>query len=127
MSHSERSEMKCRGVEGSVPKKRKRILRRATAWHKLLSACPRQAGIRRFAALCSTLRMTEKGRATSLGAAGGRRSQGAVCAAVDKIEEKRKPEDFIGHRNRADSPLTKMLVKRRNKYVRRKERLWSNT
>ena len=26
-------------------------------------------------------------------------------AAVDKIEEKRKPEDFIGHRNRK-SPLT---------------------
>ena len=22
------------------------------------------------------------------------------CAAVDKIEEKRKPEDFIGHRKR---------------------------
>jgi len=43
------------------------------------------------------LRMTG---ATSLGAAGGRRSPGAVCAAVDKIEEKRKPEDFIGHRKR---------------------------
>ena len=37
-------------------------------------------------------------------------------AAVDKIEEKRKPEDFIGHRNRANFPLTKMLVKRRKIY-----------
>ena len=26
---------------------------------------------------------------------------GELVAAVDKIEEKRKPEDFIGHRNRA--------------------------
>ena len=25
-------------------------------------------------------------------------------AAVDKIEEKRKPEDFIGHRNRTPAP-----------------------
>ena len=33
-------------------------------------------------------------------------------AAVDKIEEKRKSEDFIGHRNRANSPLTKMFVKK---------------
>ena len=24
----------------------------------------------------------------------------ALCAAVDKIEEKRKPEDFVGYRNR---------------------------
>ena len=29
-----------------------------SAAHKLLCACPRQAGIRRFAALCNTLRMT---------------------------------------------------------------------
>ena len=29
-------------------------------------------------------------------AAGGRCSEGAVCAAVDKIKERRKPEDFIG-------------------------------
>ena len=34
--------------------------------------------------------------ATSPSAAGGRYSEGAECAAVDKIEEKRKPEDFIG-------------------------------
>ncbi len=38
--------------------------------------------------------------ATSLPAAGGGSRASAVCAAVDKIEEKRKPEDFIGHRNR---------------------------
>ena len=33
-------------------------------------------------------------------AAGGRCSAGTLSAAVDKIEEKRKPEDFIGHRKR---------------------------
>ena len=33
-------------------------------------------------------------------AAGGRCSELIYCAAVDKIEEKRKPEDFIGHRKR---------------------------
>ena len=38
--------------------------------------------------------------AASLSAASGGYSEGAVCAAVDKIEEKRKPEDFIGHRKR---------------------------
>jgi hypothetical protein len=27
------------------------------------------------------------------------------CAAVDKIEEKRKPEDFIGHRKRTPAYL----------------------
>ena len=37
-------------------------------------------------------------------AAGGRCSRGAWCAAVDKIEEKRKPEDFIGHRKRTPAP-----------------------
>ena len=26
------------------------------------------------------------------------------CAAVDKIEEKRKPEDFVGNRNRTPAP-----------------------
>ena len=26
----------------------------------------------------------------------------SACAAVDKIEEKRKPEDFIGHRKREE-------------------------
>ncbi len=30
-----------------------------------------------------------------------RRKEGERVAAVDKTEEKRKPEDFIGHRNRA--------------------------
>ena len=39
-------------------------------------------------------------RVASLRAAGGRYSAGAVCAAVYKIEEQRKPEDFIGHRKR---------------------------
>ena len=39
--------------------------------------------------------------ATSPSAAGGRNSEGAVCAAVDKIEEKRKPDDFVGHRKRS--------------------------
>ena len=29
-------------------------------------------------------------------AAGGRCSEGAVCAAVDKSKERRKPEDLIG-------------------------------
>ena len=38
--------------------------------------------------------------AASLTAAGGRGREGAACAAVDKIEEKRKPEDFIGYRKR---------------------------
>ena len=33
-------------------------------------------------------------------AAGGGVKGGEQVAAVDKIEEKRKPEDFIGHRNR---------------------------
>ena len=40
---------------------------------------------------------------TSPSAACGRGSKGAVGAAVDKIEEKRKPEDFIGHRKRGDT------------------------
>ena len=38
----------------------------------------------------------------SLRAAGGRCSAGAACAAVDKIEGLRKPEDFVGHRKRSD-------------------------
>ncbi len=42
--------------------------------------------------------------ATSLRAAGGRCSAGAVCAAVYKIEGKRKSEDFIGHRKRTQAP-----------------------
>ena len=33
-------------------------------------------------------------------AAGGGVKGGERVAAVDKIEEKRKPEDFVGHRNR---------------------------
>ena len=37
---------------------------------------------------------------TSASAAGGRASELTYCAAVDKIEEKRKSEDFIGHRKR---------------------------
>ena len=38
-------------------------------------------------------------------AAGGRCSRGGLrCAAVDKIEEERKPEDFIGHRKRTPAP-----------------------
>jgi hypothetical protein len=40
--------------------------------------------------------------AASLRAAGGRCSAGAACAAVDKIEGLRKPEDFVGHRKRSD-------------------------
>ena len=36
----------------------------------------------------------------STSAACGRYSELIYCAAVDKIEEKRKPEDFIGHRKR---------------------------
>jgi hypothetical protein len=36
----------------------------------------------------------------SASAAGGRASELIYCAAVDKIEEMRKPEDFIGHRKR---------------------------
>ena len=42
--------------------------------------------------------------AVSPSAASGGCSEGAVCAAVDKIEEKRKPEDFIGHRKRTPAP-----------------------
>ena len=33
-------------------------------------------------------------------------------AAVDKIEEKRKPEDFIGHRNRT-APVRRLVQKLR--------------
>ena len=33
-------------------------------------------------------------------AAGGRCRAGALSAAVEKIEEKRKPDDFFGHRKR---------------------------
>ena len=40
---------------------------------------------------------------TSPSAAGGRYSEGAVCAAVDKIEGMRKPENFIGHRKRVSA------------------------
>ena len=39
-------------------------------------------------------------------AAGGGVKRPERVAAVDKIEDKRKPEDFIGHRNRnIDPPL----------------------
>ena len=37
-------------------------------------------------------------------AAGGRYSGVAGCAAVDKIEDQREPEDFIGHRKPDQSP-----------------------
>ena len=37
-------------------------------------------------------------------AAGGGVKGGERVAAVDKIEEKRKPEDFFGHRNRPPAP-----------------------
>ena len=30
-------------------------------------------------------------------------------AAVDKIEEKRKPDDFIGHRNRTPAPINPIV------------------
>ncbi len=32
------------------------------------------------------------------------------CAAVDKIEEKRKPEDFIGHRKRDRANLRQYVI-----------------
>ena len=39
------------------------------------------------------------------------RKGGERVAAVDKIEEKRKPEDFIGHRNRnTGRAVTHVLV-----------------
>ena len=34
-----------------------------------------------------------------------RKKGGERVAAVDKIEDKRKPEDFIGHRNRESNAL----------------------
>ena len=34
----------------------------------------------------------------------------ARVAAVDKIEEKRKPEDFIGHRNRTPGTIIPTLI-----------------
>ena len=37
-------------------------------------------------------------------AASGRYSKAAGCAAVDKIEDQRKPEDFIGYRKPDQSP-----------------------
>ena len=39
-------------------------------------------------------------------AAGGRRRQCPISAAVEKIEDKRKPDDFFGHRKaaRRDNP-----------------------
>ncbi len=37
-------------------------------------------------------------------AARGRYSKVTGCAAVDKIEDQRKPEDFIGHRKPGQSP-----------------------
>ena len=43
--------------------------------------------------------------ASSPSAAGGRCSEGVECAAVYKIEEKRKPEDFIGYRKRGQIPI----------------------
>ena len=39
-------------------------------------------------------------------------------AAIDKIEGKRKLEDFIGHCNRAISTLTKMFVKKGERYMK---------
>ena len=63
---------------------------------------PRKSGFFSFYYRCVTL---ADGKAfplgaASLSAASGGYSEGAVCAAVDKIEGKRKPEDFIGHRKR---------------------------
>ena len=40
----------------------------------------------------------------------GRYSEGAVCAAVDKIEDQRKPDDFIGHRKRAKPTIGILIV-----------------
>ena len=50
----------------------------------------------------------------SLRAAGGRSSADAASAAVDKIEGKRKPEDFIGHRKGVDTQnrLLQIFVKK---------------
>ena len=42
--------------------------------------------------------------ATSPSAAGGRKSEGAVCAAVDKIKDQRKPADFIGSPQTGNDP-----------------------
>ena len=36
----------------------------------------------------------------SASAAGGRASELIYCAAVEKIEDQRKPDDFFGHRKR---------------------------
>ena len=47
--------------------------------------------------------------ASSLSAAGGRESEGVECAAVDKIKGKRKPVDFIGHRERKYAGLIAQL------------------
>ena len=58
-------------------------------------------------------------RATSLRAAGGRCSAGAVCAAVDKIEEMREPEDFIGHRKRKDPAATSPTVRYLNHFLKK--------
>ena len=33
-----------------------------------------------------------------------------MCAAVDKIEDQRKPDDFIGHRKRALSTIGILIV-----------------
>ena len=48
----------------------------------------------RFAALCNTLEGERAERCQ------WQKKRGERVAAVEKIEEKRKPEDFFGHRNR---------------------------
>ena len=42
---------------------------------------------------------------------GGKYSELIYCAAVEKIEEMREPEDFFGHRKRALLGNLKMLKK----------------
>jgi len=52
---------------------------------------------------CKNQRSKEyAGMVALLRAACGRKSGAKASAAVDKIEEKRKPEDFIGHRKRGN-------------------------
>jgi len=50
--------------------------------------------------------------AASPTAAGGGKREGAVCAAVDKIEGMRKPKDFVGYRKRSDGLLIRRSLVR---------------
>ena len=43
--------------------------------------------------------------------------RGERVAAVDKIEDQRKPEDFIGHRNRGTCPAISKRGKFLAKYI----------